>query len=147
MLQRPLVCHLSKIPFILGRAVLIFFVNLKCRGQNFSQREKFFFRLISQTNPTYTHKDWVHITGGIWKQLKKNNNLTTLHLRCIMFDFFRFKFTLTNIFRLLFTFYLSVETFNPNSNLLRDFRKQWYVSIINSIQFPLSKITGLNSHR
>ena len=45
-----------------------------------------------------------------------------------MFDFFRFKFTFTYIFRLLFTFYLSVETFNPNSNLLRDFRKQWYVS-------------------
>ena len=46
--------------------------NLKCRGQNFLQRKKmFFFGLISQTNPIYTHKDWVYITGGIWKQLKK----------------------------------------------------------------------------
>ena len=95
VLQRPLVCHWSKIPLILERAFLTFFVNFKCRGQNFLQRKKyFFFGPISQTNPFYTHKDWVYITGGIWKQLKKEkDNLTTLLLRCIMFYFFRFKFT------------------------------------------------------
>ena len=71
VLQRPLVCRLSKIPFILEKAFLIFFVNLKWRGQNFLQRKKEFFPSHSQTNPIYTHKDRVYITGGVWKQLKK----------------------------------------------------------------------------
>ena len=107
----------------------------------------FFPSYCSDEPHLYSQRLGIHNRWHLETIKKRNNNLTTLHLRCIMFDFFRFKFTFTYIFRLLFTFYLSVETFNPNSNLLRDFRKQWYVSIINSIQFPLSKITGLNSHR
>ena len=34
-----------------------------------------------------------HTTSGICRQLKGKYNLTTLRQRCIMFDFFRFKFT------------------------------------------------------
>ena len=75
-----------------------------------------------------------HITSGICRQFKRN--LTTLHQRCVMFDFFRFKFTYLSGKRSIITFILNLKHFfYPNINLLRDGMKQWHVSMCLSINF------------
>ena len=64
------------------------FQNKLSKEKSHVQQEKIVF-----AEPHLYSQRLRHITSGICRQLKGKYNLTTLRQRCIMFDFFRFKFT------------------------------------------------------